>query len=139
MKKIIKVLIDWSGNNFSAGTGKINGVVFATGKTLDEVKENFAEALRFHIEGSLEDGDQLPAFVMKGKYKLDYELQASAMLHLADDLITRSALSRVTGINEKQLSHYLTGHRKPRPQQNEKIAAGIVNINKQINHLASLV
>lgn len=138
MKKI-KVLVEWSGDNFSAGTGEINGVVFATGKTLDEVKKNFADAFQFHIEGALEDGDKLPAYVVKGKYKLDYDLQASAMLHMADGLITRSALSRVTGINEKQLSHYLTGHRKPRPEQNEKIAAGIVNINKQINQLASLV
>ncbi|MFT3904565.1 MAG: type II toxin-antitoxin system HicB family antitoxin [Niabella sp.] len=138
MKKI-KVLVEWSGDNFSAGTGEINGLVFATGKTLDEVKDNFAEALKFHIEGALEDGDKLPSFVAKGRYKLDYDLQASAMLHLADGLITRSALSRVTGINEKQLSHYLTGHRKPRPEQNEKIAAGIVNINEQIKQLASLV
>jgi predicted RNase H-like HicB family nuclease len=138
MKKI-RVLIEWSGDNFSAGTGAINGMVFATGKTLSEAKANFTEAFKFHIEGSLEDGDRLPTYVINGKYRLNYELQASAMLHLADGLITRSALSRVTGINEKQLSHYLTGHRKPRPEQNEKIAAGIININKQISQLASLV
>ncbi|MGC4234708.1 MAG: type II toxin-antitoxin system HicB family antitoxin [Niabella sp.] len=84
------------GDNFSDGTGEINAVVFATSKTLDEVKENFAEAFQFHVEGALEDGDKLPAFVVKGKYKLDYELQASAMLHLADGLINRSVLSRIT-------------------------------------------
>jgi len=38
MKKI-KVLVEWSGDNFSAGTGEINGMVFATGKSLDDVKE----------------------------------------------------------------------------------------------------
>lgn len=138
MKKI-EVLVEWSGDNFSAGTGAINGVVFATGKTLDDVKQNFAEAFKFHIEGCLADGDKLPSFIVKGKYELDFALQGSAMLHLADGLITRSALSRVTGINEKQLSHYLTGHRKPRAEQNEKIAAGIITINKQINELARIV
>ncbi|HRN46716.1 MAG TPA: hypothetical protein PK110_02535 [Niabella sp.] len=138
MKKI-KVLVEWSGDNFSAGTGEINGMVFATGKSLDDVKEKFTEAFKFHIEGSLSDGDKLPAYIVNGKYKFEYELQASAMLHLADGLITRSALSRVTGINEKQLSHYLTGHRKARLKQNEKIALGIKTINKQINHIAKLI
>lgn len=138
MKKI-KVLVEWSGDNFSAGTGEINGLVFATGKTLEELKSNFEEAFNFHIEGAIEDGDKLPSFVASKKYKFNYLLQASAMLYLADGLITRSAISRATGINEKQLSHYLTGHRKPRPEQNKKIAAGIVNINKKINQLASLV
>jgi len=88
--------------------------------TLNEVKANFIETLKFPIEGSLKDGDRFPAYVINRKYRLSYELQASAMLHLADGLITRSALSRVTGINEKQLSHYLTGHKKPRPEQSEK-------------------
>lgn len=138
MKKI-KVLIEWSGDNFSAGSGAVSGVVFVTGKTLDEVIQKFKEAFTFHIEGSLEDGDKLPAYIVNRHYQLSFSLQASAMLHMADGLITRSALSRVTGINEKQLSHYLTGHRKPRSEQNDKIAAGIIAINKQITELAKIV
>ena len=138
MKKI-KVLIEWSENNFSAGNGEINGVVFATGRTLEEVKQKFKDAFEFHIAGSIEDGDKLPTFIIKRRFILDFTLQASAMLHMADGLITRSALSRITGINEKQLSHYLTGHRKARSEQNEKIAAGIIEINKQISELAKLV
>lgn len=138
MKKI-EVLVEWSGDNFSAGTGAINGTVFATGKTLEDVKKKFVDAFKFHIDGSLTDGDKLPSYIVKGRYEVDFVLQASAMLHLADGLITRSALSRVTGINEKQLSHYLTGHRKPRAEQNEKIAAGIITINKQINEIARIV
>lgn len=59
MKKI-KVMIEWAGNNYSAGTGEINGVVVATGNTLDAVKANFKDAFVFHIKGSLEDGDKLP-------------------------------------------------------------------------------
>jgi len=61
------------------------------------------------------------------------------MLHLADGLISHSAISKATGINEKQLSHYLTGHRIAREEQNEKIAAGIIRISKQISTLSSIV
>lgn len=135
----IKVMIEWAGNNYSAGTGKINGVVISTGKTLDKVKNKFKEAFEFHIKGSLKDGDKLPNYILKGNYELDFELGASAMLHLADGLISRSAISKATGINEKQLSHYLTGYRVARETQNKKIAAGILNISKRINELSAIV
>lgn len=138
MKKI-KVMIEWAGNNYSAGTGEINGVVVATGNTLDAVKANFKDAFVFHIKGSLEDGDKLPGYVIKNNYELHFEMGASAMLHLTDGLITRSAISKASGINEKQLSHYLTGHRVAREAQNKKIADGIVKISRQIKELSTVV
>jgi len=103
------------------------------------VKKKFDSAFKFHIKGSLIDGDSLPEYILKGKYQFDFELGASAMLHLVDGLISRSAISKVTGINEKQLSHYLTGHRIAREAQNKKIASGIINISHQINELSAIV
>lgn len=138
MKKI-KVMVEWADNNFSAGTGQVNGVVMATGKTLEGVEDSFRQAFKFHIEGAKKDGDKLPGYIMDNNYELDFKLGASAMLHLADGLISRSAISKATGINEKQLSHYLTGHRVAKEAQNEKIAAGIIKISKQINTLSHIV
>lgn len=138
MKKI-KVMVEWADNNFSAGTGQVNGVVMATGKTLEGVEDSFRQAFKFHIEGAKKDGDKLPGYIMDNNYELDFKLGASAMLHLADGLISRSAISKATGINEKQLSHYLTGHRVAREAQNEKIAAGIIKISKQVNTLSHIV
>lgn len=138
MKKI-KVMIEWAGNNFSAGTGKINGVVAVTGKTIAAVKNNFKEAFDFHVKNSLADGDKLPKYVVDGSFDFDFELGASAMLHLTDGLISRAAISKVTGINEKQLSHYLTGHKVARETQNKKIASGIISLSKKMNELSALV
>lgn len=121
----IKVDISWSGDHYCAGTGSINGVVIVTNKTLPGVKEDFAEALQFHIEGSIEDGDDLPDFIKNKKYELDFNLQISALLHTLDGVITRAALSRATGINERQLGHYIQGKKKPRPQTQLKIRKGI--------------
>lgn len=135
----IKVKVEWSDNNFSAGTGQINGVVMATGKTLEDVEQSFRESFDFHIDGSLADGDKLPQYIIDKDYELDFHLGASAMLHLADGLISRSAISKATGINEKQLSHYLTGHRIAREAQNKKIASGIIQISKQIDKLKAIV
>jgi len=123
------VLISWSGDNYSAGTGdNVGGVVLATGKTLEDVKEKFISAFDFHVEGCLADGDDLSEDIKTGAYEFEYTLQVSALLHSLDGILTRSALARVTGINERQLGHYATGHSTPRPAQREKIIKGIHRI-----------
>ena len=126
----ITVNIDWE-NNYGAYSEEVSGCV-ATHKTLEGVKHAYIEALGFHLEGLHTDGDEIPT-VMQGKYKLDFVLNVRALLHYFEWVLTRSALSRVTGINERQLGHYITGHRKPRPDQRKKIVEGLHRIGKEIN------
>ena len=130
----INVQISWSGNNFCATVSgeRINGCVVTTNKTLDGVKKDFKEALDFHIEGSLQDGDVIPEWLVKGEYEITYEFDVSALLHNLDGVVTRAAISRATGINERQLGHYASGFRNPRPQQKDKIIQGIRNIGKEL-------
>ncbi|MBP7180410.1 MAG: hypothetical protein BWZ06_00863 [Bacteroidetes bacterium ADurb.BinA261] len=132
MKKIL-VTIDYAGKNFTAATGHINGVVIATGKTLDEVKRKFEEAFGLHVDGSLADGDELPEWVVGGEYEFDYELSVSALLQHFDGILTRAALAKVTGINERQLGHYATGHRKPRPEQRKRIINGFHKLGNEFS------
>ena len=77
----------------------------------------------------MESGKNVPAWV--NDYEVEYELEVSALLQYLDGILTRSALSRVTGINERQLGHYATGHRKPRAKQREKIINGIRRIGEE--------
>jgi len=126
----ITVNIDWE-NNYGAYSEEVPGCV-ATHKTLEGVKQAYIEALVFHLEGLHRDGDEIPTG-MQGKYKHDFVLNVRALLHYFEGVLTRSALSRVTGINERQLGHYITGHRKPRPEQRKKIVEGLYSIGKEIN------
>ena len=126
----ITVNIDWE-DNYGAYSEEVSGCV-ATNKTLEGVKQAYIEALEFHLQGVRADGDEIPA-AMQGKYRLDYVLNVRALLHYFERVLTRSALSRVTGINERQLGHYITGHRKPRPEQRKKIVEGLHRIGKEIN------
>ncbi len=128
--RIITVNIDWE-NNYGAYSEEVSGCV-ATNKTLEGVKKAYFEALRLHLQGLRADGNEIPA-AMQGKYRLDYVLNVRALLHYFEGVLTRSALSRVTGINERQLGHYITGHRKPRPEQRKKIVEGLHRIGKEIN------
>jgi predicted RNase H-like HicB family nuclease len=54
------ILIEKAENNYAAYVPDVPGCV-ATGKTLEEVKQQIQEALLFHFEGMLEDSELIPA------------------------------------------------------------------------------
>ena len=128
------MLISWSGNNYCATSvgATINGVVIVTNKTLQGVKNDFSESLDFHVEGMLRDGDKINEWLKNKDYVIIYTFDISALLHSLDGILTRSAISRVTGINERQLGHYASGHRRPRPNQQNKIIEGIHKIGREL-------
>ena len=125
MKKIL-VNIVWN-DNYGAYSDLIPGCV-ATHATIDGVKEEYKSALEFHIEGS--DDEDLPE-CLKEEYELEYELAVSALLHYYDKILTRAALSRITGINQRQLGHYLNGYRNPRKDKRELIINGLHKIGQE--------
>ena len=72
---------------------------------------------------------------MQGDYELEFELNTQAILHYFTGILTPSALTRVTGINERLLGHYAKGYRNPRPAQRQKIIDGIRKIGAELNSL----
>jgi len=133
--EIIKVLVGWCNKNYSATTDdydRLNGIIMATGVTYEDLQKKFVSALTFHVNGCLADGDSLPEWLLSGEYKIEYELETSALLHRLDGILTRSAIARVSGINERQIGHYALGIRKPRPEKRKQIIDGIHQISKEL-------
>lgn len=130
----VKINVDWDGNYGAAPANeKIACVV--TGGTFEELKQNTEDALRQHIEWMKADGDDLPV-EFAGEYELEYELTGRALIHCAEALVSRSALSKASGINERQLGHYSTGVSVPRPRQMERMRLGIQVIIAQLSALS---
>lgn len=133
-KNVLKVHVSWTGNNFCCGwDGDEYGVVVVTDKSLDKLKQEFEQSLKWHIEGCVEDGDTLPEYLVKGEYVIEYELDAAALLRYAEAYTTLAAISRASGINNKQLSHYANGLQEPRPQQRQRILNGLKIIGERIS------
>ena len=127
-----KVIVDiyYTGNNYCAQAPILLGCV-STAATLSEMKKNIKEAIEFHVESSLEDGDIIPE-VFKGKYELEFRLSIEALLNAYSDIFTKAALSRITGINQRQLWHYASGMRKPRPTQRKRIEDGLHRLGSEL-------
>jgi len=125
----VKVIIVWN-KNYGAYTEALSGCV-AADETLQGVKDGIRSAIEMHLETMREDKDEIPE-ILKGAYELTFELDSRALLHYYEGVITRTGLSRLTGINEKQLGHYAQGIRSPRKKQREKIINGIHLLGKEL-------
>lgn len=124
----IRVLIDWCPDTFGAVSEDIPGCV-ATDRTEQGVKEGYISALQFHLEGL--EPDEIPE-CLKTEYKLEFEYSIPALLHHYDGIVTRAALSRVTGISQKLIGHYLTGYRTPRPARRQQIIDGLHRLGEEL-------
>ena len=130
----VKINVDWDGN-YGAAPADEHIACVVTAKTFEELKREMAEALRLHIEWMKEEGDDIPA-EFTGAYELDFELTGRALVHCAETLVSRAALSKASGINERQLGHYSTGVSVPRPRQIERMREGLRTIIAQLSVLS---
>lgn len=127
----ITVNVELTDNNYGCYIDILPGCV-ATGKTFDELKHNMQEAVEFHLEGSREDGDLINSAFDNDNYELVYKFDAQSLLQHYGGIFTQAALSRMTGINERQIQRYASGETKPRKEQSAKIAAALHNLGNEL-------
>lgn len=132
MAHVLNVEISWSDKNYCCGWGFEGvGAILCTNKTIEGIKQDFEESLRFHIEAMIEDGESVPEWLAVGDYEIEYTLSAAALLRNAELFTTMAAISRATGINQKLLSHYANAIKIPRPAQRQRIVDGLHMIGRQ--------
>lgn len=127
----VRINIDWMDHNFGAAPQNERIACVATAKQLADVETEIVEAVKFHLEGMAANGEEIPA-EYQGEWEPEFVLTTRAELRYSDNFITRKALSRETGINEQQLSHYATGLKTPRPATRLKIEEGLRAISRQL-------
>ena len=107
------------------------GWVVAYDDDLEGFKGYVQESVDFWLEGRRKDGDAYPE-VFDSEYRLVYDFDVATLLDYYRGIFSFAALQSITGINQKQLSHYASGISKPRPQQVEKIKSGLRRLAKDI-------
>lgn len=131
--QIIDVNIYWEEKNYCCGWSYPGfGAVLCTADSIESLKEDFKESLAEQIRSMVDDGEELPQWLADGDYTVEFTLAVSALLRYAERFTTMAALSRVTGINQKQLNNYASSVRIPRPEQRNRIIDGIRTISRQL-------
>jgi len=129
----IEVNVSWCDKNFGASLSEnVPGAVVITAKSYDELVDEVRETLEFHIQGMVADGDDVPQWLREGDYELEYHLDAAALLQVCSLYASIAAISRASGINQHQLSHYANGIKRPRVEQRRRIVEGIHKIGREL-------
>lgn len=111
-----------------ARSEKYNCMFLGCGSTEEEAKEDFFECRNEIYELSSQSGKTLPEF------EFEFVYDTASFLRYYGDTLTLTGLQKITGINSKQLSHYVTGHRKPSPKTVERIHLGVTQFAQKLQH-----
>ena len=127
---LLKAIIETGENNYCAYVKELDGVA-ATGATITEIKERLTEAIEDLIGTCEERGYEIPE-VLKDGYTIEFKMDVKSLLSVYYGIFTKSALERLTGINQKQLWHYANGLSKPRKAQKEKIESALHRLGSEL-------
>lgn len=127
--KTVEVIVEHAGNNLSA---YIEGApVITVGNDVKEIEKSMKEAVELYLE-SCKEMNIAPVEILQGEFTLKFKIDAATFINYYSSIFTKAALSRITGINERQLWHYAAGVHKPRKQQLEKIQKGINALTEEL-------
>lgn len=104
-------------------------LVTGTGKTVKEARKVF--------EGGYEDTKRYYAEIGKPFEEVEfcYKYELPAFLKEYSEYFSLAGLERITGINQAQLGHYISGFRNPSPKTVKKFEDGL---KKFIEELTSV-
>ena len=128
--KTLTVVVEQSDNNYSAYIDGVDGIV-ASGNTVSEIKENMYAAIEALREDCQEFGGEFPQ-ELEGEFDLVFKMDVRSVLDFYSGIFTKSGLERITGINQKQLWHYASGNRKPRPEQTLKLERALHKLGAEL-------
>ncbi len=126
--KQIKIIIERSTDSYSAYAQNVQGV-YGQGDTVEEAKTSAVDSMALLKKYNTEDN--IPA-ILKGNYEVVYKFDTESFFNYYRKIFTNAALERMTGINQKQLQHYATGLKKPRPTQVKKIETALHKLGSEL-------
>ena len=94
-------------------------LITGTGKTVQEAKKCFEDGYEDMKRIFAEDGRSFTELDVTYKYDM------ASFLSYYSKVMSLAGLSRLTGINQQQLNHYVNGHRRPSPKTVEKMQKAI--------------
>ena len=126
--KTVKVFIEKGVDDYSAymDDTPLNYSCIGQGDTAEEAIADFMACygeMRQHFQ---EAGDAFEEVDFEFRYDIPSFLQEYAYA------FTLAGLERITGVNQKQLGHYISGYRKPSEKTIRKIEDGIHRFSTQL-------
>jgi len=126
----IHVTLELGKDGYGVSFREITNVI-GFGETVELAKKDAKDVLFFFIESLNKNHRPVPE-ILQGDYELVYEFDIEALLKHLDGKVMKTALSKASGINATQLSHYSSGLKKPRKEQRERIIKGLHKLGQEL-------
>ena len=124
--KQVKIIIERSKDLYTAYAENTAGI-YGAGNTVEEAKQSIIKAIELYKKYN----KKIPS-VLKGNYKLTFKFDMESLFDYYKGVFTKSALERITGINQRQLQHYSSGLKKPRLAQKQKIQTALRKLGSEL-------
>jgi hypothetical protein len=108
---------------------RLNYGIIGDGKTVDEAIEDFYGCYA-DMKKSFEGDNQ--AFQ---EVEFEFEYDVASFLNYYASKLTKSGLEEITGINQKQLGHYSSGLKRPKPETVKKIQTALHDFGKELSQV----
>ena len=125
--KILKLVIEKTKDHYSAYAENVDGI-FGGGDTVVEAKESVTKAIKLFKRYNKTN---LPK-ILQGEFKIKYRFDTQSLLNYYKGVFTNASLERITGIKQKQIQHYASGLKKPRPAQKIKIQESLHKLAEEL-------
>lgn len=108
-------------------------IVHGAGATVQEALDDFRSTFtELSQEVSTEQREQLELV------EFHFVYDTASLLHYYSKYISLVGLAELTGIHRTQLSHYISGHRKPTTETVRKIEQGLHRLSAELRNITLL-
>lgn len=104
-------------------------VLAAAGESVAAAKAEFFEMLEDYKREYEEEGKEWHSLNFSFRYDV------ASFLNFYSRVFSLAGIARLTGINQRQLSNYLNGHRNASPATTQKIADAIHNLGRELQQM----
>ncbi len=127
----VKVKIEKSENGYTAYMAEkaeiLGYSILGEGKTVKEAIADFKDSYDEIREYSINNGENFK----ESEFSFYYDT-ASFIQYFAG-IFSLSGLEKITGINQKQLGHYVSGFRKPSPKTAAKVEQSVRHFIEELS------
>ena len=130
MEKVI-VNVAKTPEGYCASIDILPGWVLGTSGSFEDFKRELHESVNVFVEWAKEDKEEYPG-VFDQEYGFEYKFNVESLLYCYNGILSNSAISRLTGINQKQLRHYACGRSRPRHAQKTRIVEALHQLGSEL-------
>ena len=132
MKKVRVFIERASDGSYSAYMPDDNNLsygIIGTGMSIDETISDFHDAYKGMKEHYADSGK----YFEEVEFEFSYDIPS--FLAYYSNRLSLAGLERITGVAQGQLSHYVTGRRRPSKKTIEKIQNALQNFGTELSHV----